>query len=143
MNATLMNPNPKPVKHSFDRGNVMTINLRLTEDDFVENDNEIYVKLPLNAEVVIGAVNVVDTFNTTGTDTIKIGDDVDDDRYLAATNLKAAARTALTTTGHQTTGETMMVKITRTPADANATKGQVNVFIGYIFYGDGQYTEGE
>ena len=52
-------------------------------------------------EVVVGgSLTVVTAWNTTGTATVDLGDEDVGDRYLDGVNLKAAARTALTLTGH-------------------------------------------
>lgn len=52
-------------------------------------------------EVVVGgSLTVVTAWNTTGAATVDLGDEDVGDRYLDGVNLKAAARTALTLTGH-------------------------------------------
>lgn len=89
------------------------------------------IKLPRNAQVTGGDMTVVTVSNDSSTATIKIGDATDDDRYLAATNIKAAARTALTLTGYRhATGEN--VRITLANAGGDATAGLVRITVQYI-----------
>lgn len=111
---------------------VLALSVTLTLADFVENDNAIDIQLPTNAEVVGGDVVVETLFNTTGTDTLKLGDSADDDEYLGAVNLKAAARTALTLTGIRATNALRTLKLVRTPADTDATGGQLKLTILYV-----------
>lgn len=118
--------------------------MEITMAQFVARGNVVDLELPANCELVSGHIVVTDTYNSTGTDTIKIGDSVDDDRYLAATNLKAAARTALTPTGfiHGINGNPPNLRITRTPADAAATKGTVRIYFQTAALGKAYHTQG-
>jgi len=58
------------------------------------------INLPPNSVVVGGEVIIETAFDTAGYD-IKVGDAVDDDEYLASTDLKATGRTALVPTGYR------------------------------------------
>ncbi|MGD9643810.1 MAG: hypothetical protein AB7V08_13855 [Elusimicrobiales bacterium] len=111
---------------------VLALSITLSLAEFVENDNEIEIQLPIDAEVVGGDVVVETVFDTTGTDTIKLGDSADDDEYLSAVNIKAAARTALTLTGIRCTNALRTLKLVRTPADTDATEGQLKLTILYV-----------
>jgi hypothetical protein len=91
------------------------------------------IALPPNAVVVGGDMTVETVSNDTGTATIAIGDSASASRYLAATNLKAAARTALTLTGYRGVGENLRVTIAN--QNGNATTGKVTIRLAYIVTG--------
>lgn len=91
------------------------------------------IKLPPNAVVVGGDVTVETVSNDSGTSTIKVGDAADDDRYLGATSLKAAARTALVPTGYRGTGQD--IRITLANQNGDATAGKVTVRVAYTVTG--------
>lgn len=88
------------------------------------------INLPPNAEVVGGDVVVRTVSNDTGTATIAVGDSGSASRYLAATTIKTAARTALVPTGYRGTGE--QIRITLANASGNATTGEVSVRVEYV-----------
>jgi hypothetical protein len=88
------------------------------------------IKLPDNAVVVGGDMTVETVSNETGTATIAVGDSDSATRYLAATSIKAAARTALTLTGYRGTGQNL--RITLANQNGNATAGVVSVRVMYI-----------
>jgi len=61
---------------------------------------------------------------------VKVGDSVNDARYLASTDRVAAGRTALTVTGFVGGGE--QVRVTVAPTVADATAGKITVRVSYI-----------
>lgn len=91
------------------------------------------IPLPLGMIVTGGdmVVNVVS--NDTGTSTMSIGDSASATRYLAATNLKAAARTALTVTGYVGLGE--QLRLTLANQNGNATTGKATVTVRFVLPG--------
>jgi hypothetical protein len=91
------------------------------------------IKLPQNAVIVGGDLVVETASNDSSTATLKAGDDADDDRYLAATSIKSAARTALTLTGYKTDGSP--IRITLANAGGDATVGTVRVRVEYVIQG--------
>jgi hypothetical protein len=88
------------------------------------------IPLPPNAVVIGGDMTVEAVSDETGTATIAVGDSASAARYLAATNLKAAARTALTLTGFRGAGED--IRITLANQNGNATAGRVSLRVLYI-----------
>lgn len=88
------------------------------------------IKLPPNAVVIGGDVTVETISNDSSTATIAVGDSSSAARYLAATTIKTAARTALTLTGFRGTGQD--IRITLANAGADATAGKVTVRVTYI-----------
>lgn len=88
------------------------------------------IKLPANAEVIGGSMVVETVSNDSVTATVKIGDATSDARYLAATTIKTAARTALTLTGYVTNGEDL--RITLANAGGDATAGKVRISVQYV-----------
>lgn len=138
MNASFI-PTQKLVQHADTRY------IEITLAQLVANGNVVDIEVPENCQVSRGFLNVITPFNTTGTDTIKIGDSVDDDRHLAATSIKAAAQTGFIANipfVYNTNGVTRFIRITRTPADNAATAGVVRVFIETIALGKSYYTQG-
>jgi len=90
------------------------------------------INLPEGAVIVSGEL-VVETAGVGPTAyTLKLGDATSDVRYLAATSLLAAARTALTVTGYRTT-ENLRATVNYTVA--NATAGKATVRIQYVLPG--------
>jgi hypothetical protein len=88
------------------------------------------IKLPQYAYVVGGDMVVETASNDSSTATLKVGDDADDDRYLTATSIKSAARTALTLTGYVTDGSP--IRITLANAGGDATAGKVRIRVEYV-----------
>lgn len=91
------------------------------------------IALPPNAVVIGGDMTVEVVSNDTSTATIAIGDSVSATRYLAATTMKTAARTALTLTGFRGAGENL--RITLANATGDATLGTITVRLTYIITG--------
>jgi hypothetical protein len=91
------------------------------------------INLPVNA-VVIGGEVVVETAVVGPTvSTISVGDAGSATRYLGATNLLAAARTALVPTGFVGTGGNIRITVNNTVAVATA--GKVTVRVLYVIRG--------
>lgn len=110
--------------------------------DFVGRNNVVDVALPPDAEVVGGQIVVTTAFDTTGTDTLAVGTPDSAARYLAATSLKAPARTAIVPTGYQHDTDHSIVRLTRAPADAAATTGEVIVTLEYVSLNKAEWTQG-
>lgn len=91
------------------------------------------VALPPNAVVLSGDVTVETVSNDSSTTTISVGDSGSATRYLGATSIKTAARTALVPTGVRGAGED--VRITLANAGGDATAGTVTVRVMYIVTG--------
>ena len=89
------------------------------------------ISLPYGAQVVGGDMTVLVVSNDTGTATAALGDSASATRYLAATNIKALARTALTITGYQSLGEA--VRLTVANQNGNATTGHVKFVVHFVF----------
>lgn len=88
------------------------------------------IKLPFGAEVVGGDL-VVDTAWNAGTSaTLAIGDVASPSRYLAATSIQAAGRTALTVTNYVSDGNEIYV--TPTIAGTAPTAGAARVRLQYV-----------
>ena len=92
--------------------------------------------LPPGHQVVGGEVVVETVSDETGTATIKVGDDNDDDYYSngSTVNIKSAARTALTPTGTKHT-VSRPIRVTFANQNGNATAGVVRVTVSFIVPG--------
>lgn len=92
------------------------------------------IPLPIGATVVGGELVVETASNDSGaTVTVAVGDSGNASRYLAATSIKAAGRTALTLTGFKGAGEN--IRFTIAGANGDATAGQVYLRVEYILEG--------
>lgn len=108
---------------------------------FASRDNKLPVQIPQGCMILGGSLNVLEASNDTGTATIQIGDAVDPDRYLAPTNAKAVALTPIAANARITpVRETVLVEYT--PAEGDATEGEVAVVLEYIRLGRSDHTEG-
>ena len=88
------------------------------------------VPLPYGAVVVGGDMVVKTVSNDTGTATLSVGDSASAARYMAATDIKTAARTAFTITGYSGLGEAL--RITLANQNANATTGKVRLRVDFM-----------
>lgn len=88
------------------------------------------IKMPPNIVVVGGDVVVRTVSNESGTATIAVGDSGSASRYLGATSIKSAARTALVPTGFRGAGED--IRITLANQNGDATAGLVTVRVEYM-----------
>lgn len=91
------------------------------------------INLPTNAVLIGGEVVVETASNDSGTATVAVGDSVNATRYLGATSIKAAGRTALVPTGYRGNGEDL--RLTFANAGGNATAGTVTVRALYTITG--------
>ena len=89
------------------------------------------IELPPGAVVVGGSVERITAFDTAGY-TITVGDADVADRYLAATDVKAAGRTALVPTGYRTTGKPIRVAVNNVDV---CTAGECVVRVQYVIDG--------
>lgn len=88
------------------------------------------IKLPVNAIVLSGEVVTETAVGTSAAYNVSVGDSTSAARYLAATDRKAAGRTALVPTGYVGVGE--QLRVTVAPTTADATAGKVTVRIEYM-----------
>lgn len=86
--------------------------------------------LPFNSQVVGGDLIVRVASDDTGTATASLGDTGSATRYLNATDLKSAARTALTLTGYKTQGES--IRLTVANQNGNATVGDFRIAVHFM-----------
>lgn len=135
--------NPVYVKGIDKRQFVCGFNVDFTLADFVGRGNVLDLKGPPGSQLIGGAIVIKNNSDATGTDTIKVGDPVDDDRYLAATSIKQAdgTRAAFSPTGYESINP-VFVRLTRTPQDTTATGFTVNVSGWYTTRDKQDFTEG-
>lgn len=88
------------------------------------------IPLPNGAVLIGGDMTVSEVSNDSGTATLKVGDSADDDRYLAATNIKALGRTPLVPTGYR--GDGSDLRITLANQNGDATTGIVTIRAEYV-----------
>lgn len=103
------------------------------------------IRLPYGAQVIGGDVQVEDAYVGPATATLALGDAASGTRYLAATDIKAAARTALTIPNQAGAGSVAGaftgadVRATLALGAGAATAGRVRVRVMYTL--DGRATE--
>lgn len=104
-------------------------------------DNIVFdaIALPPNAVVIGGDVTVETAYVGPTAATVAIGDSGNAARYLAATSMLAAGRTALVPTGYRGNGEDLRLTLNTTVA--NATAGKVSVRVLYTITGRANETQ--
>lgn len=135
--------NPKFISNLDGRACVAYAYVELTLANFNARNQVIDLDLPPGSEVIDGHINIIDAFDAATTDQIKVGDNGDDDRYLALTTGKTVARTPIVPTGFINTGDTHTLRVTRVPTGTAATKGTVRICIKYAEIGKSEWTQGD
>jgi len=88
--------------------------------------------LPPDAIVTKGYLCITEAFNSTSTDTLKVGDGTTNDRYLTATSIHTTGITALVPTGAQCTTTTLQkLGILWTSGGGTPTTGQGWLFVEF------------
>ena len=123
---------PITAEFTFDVANDTMKNTSGVDDNFKVVGSHVFdaILLPTNAIVVGGEVVTETAVSGSTAYNVKVGDSVNDARYLASTDRVAAGRTALTVTGFVGGGE--QVRVTVAPTVANATAGKITVRVSYI-----------
>ena len=123
---------PITAEFTFDVANDTMKNASGADDNFKVVGSHVFdaILLPTNAIVVGGEVVTETAVSGSTAYNVKVGDSVNDARYLASTDHVAAGRSALTPTGYVSNGE--QVRVTVAPTVADATAGKVTVRITYV-----------
>ena len=123
---------PITSEFTFDVANDTMKNTSGVDDNFKAVGSHVFdaILLPTNAIVVGGEVVTETAVSGSTAYNVKVGDSVNDARYLASTDRVAAGRTALTVTGFVGGGE--QVRVTVAPTVAIATAGKITVRVSYI-----------
>ena len=123
---------PITAEFTFDVANDTMKNVIGADDNFNVAGSHVFdaILLPINAIVVGGEVVTETAVSGSTAYNVKVGDSVNDARYLASTDRVAAGRSALTPTGFVGGGE--QVRVTVAPTVANATAGKITVRVSYI-----------
>ena len=123
---------PITAEFTFDVANDAMKNTSGVDDNFKVVGSHVFdaILLPTNAIVVGGEVVTETAVSGSTAYNVKVGDSVNDARYLASTDRVAAGRTALTVTGFVGGGE--QVRVTVAPTVADATAGKITVRVSYI-----------
>ena len=123
---------PITAEFTFDVANDTMKNVSGADDNFNVVGSHVFdaILLPTNAIVVGGEVVTETAVSGSTAYNVKVGDSVNDARYLASTDRVAAGRTALTLTGFVGGGE--QVRVTVAPTVAEATAGKITVRVSYV-----------
>lgn len=116
------------ITKNSDRQYALAAEVEFTYADFESGVFQPAIEVPPGA-VVTGGLLVIDTaFNSGTSDTMTVGDNVDDDEYGAAINAQTAAATALVPTGYEflATGN-VGIKLTSVGTAATAGAGRLLV----------------
>lgn len=89
------------------------------------------IALPVNSQVIAGDLVVETASNDSGTATLSVGDSGSATRYLGATSIKSAARTALVPTGFMNSSG-LDIRITLANANGDAIAGKVRLHVTYV-----------
>ena len=123
---------PITAEFTFDVANDTMKNVSGADDNFKVVGSHVFdaILLPTNAIVVGGEVVTETAVSGSTAYNVKVGDSVNDARYLASTDRVAAGRTALTVTGFVGGGE--QIRVTVAPTVADATAGKITVRVTYV-----------
>lgn len=100
------------------------------------------IDVPVNSIITGGDLVVTTAWNTGTTATLSVGDASSAARYLGATDIKTAARTALVPTGFLCTSTEPAVTVTTAFVGTAATAGGFRLRLSYIVKGRAQFTTG-
>lgn len=105
-------------------------------DDLTSGEAGRAVVMPGGSWVIGGGLVISEAFDSGTSDTIKVGDADDDDRYAAAVDASAAGHTDLTVTGHKYTDK-KTIDLTWTSDGAAPTQGRGFLYVEYLIEGRG------
>lgn len=108
-----------------------------TYEDFESGVAEAALDLPGNATVIGGEFVITEVFDSGTSDTIKVGDGDDDDRYASGVDGQSTGRTALTLTGYKYTAPDT-VDIVWTGVGSAPSAGAGYLLVEYIIEGRAQ-----
>lgn len=127
---------PQVIEFTFNDNDTM-VNTAGAEVDFGRTNTAATtveaIRLPVGAVVIDGEWVTETGFDAT-TYTVAVGDSASATRYMAATDVKAAGRTALTLTGYRVTDATDHLRITFTPSDVT-TAGKATLRVMFVIPG--------
>jgi hypothetical protein len=119
------------ITNSTDRQYVLSAVVGFDYTDFTSGVAKVVGDLPADAIVTGGMLVLSTLFNSATSDTLTVGDAVDDDEYAAGINGKTTAYTALTPTGYQYTANTGLV-IKWTGVGTAPTQGAGVLIVNYV-----------
>jgi hypothetical protein len=131
LKATRAAQTPKVASFTFNVTDTM-VNTSAASTAFGAASGTVFdvINLPVGARVIGGDMVVEVVSNDASTATIAVGDSASASRYLSATTIKTAARTALVPTGYHGLGENL--RITLANAGGAATTGTVTVNVTFV-----------
>ena len=123
---------PITAEFTFDVANDTMKNVSGADDNFNVVGSHVFdaILLPTNASVAGGEVVTETAVSGSTAYNVKVGDSVNDARYLASTDRVAAGRSNLTPTGFVGGGE--QIRVTVAPTVADATAGKITVRVTYV-----------
>lgn len=128
-----------PLRASFEFDTATAVNDQMVATDGIlsnfKTDAKAFdiVPLPFGAQVIGGEVVVKVASDVVTTHTVAVGDSALATRYLAATSIKAAARTPLVPTGYVSLGEALRITIAAT--GGGGTVGKVQLMVEFVLQG--------
>lgn len=135
------------VKYRSGRQEVVAAELEVTVADLLSPSSlagvaQNAIEVPRGARLVGGDVVVTEVFNSTTSDTLKLGDAADDDRYTgSAVNLQALGRTALTLTGYEHSVSEFL-KTLWASGGGTPTTGKFRITLLYVVKGRSAFNQG-
>jgi hypothetical protein len=103
--------------------------------------SDVVMDIPPNAVIIGGRVVTTEAWNSTTSDVMSVGDESDDDRYLASGNIRAlGAVVDLVDTGFISTGEGL--RVLWTSGGGTPTTGKVRLEVSYFIIGRCESTLG-
>lgn len=128
-----------PITKSDNRQWPLSEIVRFTFEDLESGVAANLAALMQNETVVGGAIVIETAFDSGTSDTITVGDEDDDDRYITGLDAQATGRTGFTLTGHMYGGANTLT-LTLTSAGTAATAGEGYVEFTVLREGRGNET---
>lgn len=128
----------KKVIKDFGRQYTLSAVQKITFEDAVDGTLDLCtIELPEDAFIISGALIVTTAFNTATTAVLDVGWGDDPNGYLAATNLKSAAKTSFIagTLAVLTSATTVPITLLYTGVGAAPTTGEAYLVVEYVVKG--------
>lgn len=130
------------IEKNYNRQGLAAAHIAIALDAFSDGAVQAAIELPAGAVVVGGSAMVTTAFNAATTATLKVGDDVDDDRYSGTPlDVSTLGNKALVPTGY-VMPEKGDLTVTYASTGTAATEGELLLVVEYIEANKSEWTQG-
>ena len=124
------------------RQEVIIAYVDLDNADMANNTSYDVIELPANSVVVKSELIITETWNSSTSDVIDVGDASLATRYINDANLQAGGLINLTPTGFVTTATQNFIRVRWTFVGTRATTGKIRLQVAYFVLGRSGFTQG-